>query len=309
MKGKGRILALGLAALAPLAMNPAAASAEEIKHSFFVAGPMTGIVGEDLEVVWDSGKQSARDGFVLPGGGLLICWADEVREYDRDKNLVWTYKKDPANQELGTAVRLPNGLTMITELGKNPRLLEVEPTGRIATEVKLQPETDNAHMQTRMARKLPNGNYLVPHLLAFKVKEYTPKGEVVKTFRTDLFPALGKPGDEVWPFTAIRLPDGNTHINLTHSNQVIEVDPDGKVVWHLTNADLEGAPLADPCGAQRLPNGNAVIASYGQHDEGKIKMFEVTRDKKIVWSQTKFGAHEFQILTTNGKPLEGEPMK
>ena len=30
-----------------------------------------------------------------------------------------------------------------------------------------------------MARKLPNGNYLVPHLLAFKVKEYTPEGKVV----------------------------------------------------------------------------------------------------------------------------------
>ncbi|GIT38773.1 MAG: hypothetical protein Ct9H300mP7_6940 [Verrucomicrobiota bacterium] len=38
-------------------------------------------------------------------------------------------------------------------------------------------------MQTRMARKLPNGNYLVPHLLAFKVKEYKPDGTVVNEIK------------------------------------------------------------------------------------------------------------------------------
>ncbi len=42
-------------------------------------------------------------------------------------------------------------------------------------------------MQTRMARKLPNGNYLVPHLLAFKVKEYTQRMERSFTsYGTDL---------------------------------------------------------------------------------------------------------------------------
>lgn len=294
-----------LAALA--AVTPA--RAEEIRHSFFVAGKMTGIVGEDGEIVWDSGKPSARDGFVLPNGHILICWMDEVREYDKDKKVIWTYKKDASNHELGTAVRLPGGRTLISELGKNPRLIEVEPDGTIAVEVPMQPETDNFHMQTRMARKLPNGNYLVPHLLAMKVKEYTPKGEVVWTFSTEIFPQLGKPGDHVWPFTAIRFENGNTLINLTHSHQVIEIDADGKIVWHLTNDDFEGDPLADPCGGQRLPNGNTVIASYAQKEPGKIKMFEVTRDKKIVWSQDKYNAHEFQILTTNGEPIEGEPMK
>lgn len=41
-----------------------------------------------------------------------------------------------------------------------------------------------------MARKLDNGNYLVPHLLAFHVKEYSPDGKVVRSLRTDL-PELG----------------------------------------------------------------------------------------------------------------------
>ena len=53
--------------------------------------------------------------------------------------------------------------------------------------VPLKPETKNGHMQTRMVRrKLPNGNYeIVPHLLAFAVKEYKPDGTVVRTIRTE----------------------------------------------------------------------------------------------------------------------------
>ena len=199
-----------------------------ITHSFFVAGPtITGIVGENGETIWDSGRPSARDGYVLPDGNILICWSDSVKEYNGNKEVVFTYALDPSNQELGTAVRLENGNTLITELGENPRLLEIDQKGKIAIDVPLQPDTDNAHMQTRMARKLANGNYLVPHLLAFAVKEYTPSGEVVNTFMTDL-EELGGREAENWPFTAIRLANGNTLVNLTHGNKTVEMDPKGK---------------------------------------------------------------------------------
>ena len=87
------------------------------------------------------------------------------------------------NKELGTAVRLPNGNTLVVERGDKPRLLEITPKGEIAVEVPLEPDSSNAHMQTRMARKLPNGNYLVPHLLGFAVKEYDAKGKIVRTIR------------------------------------------------------------------------------------------------------------------------------
>lgn len=303
---------LALLALVVLAVHPPNGSRAEdapIRHSFFVAGAMTGIVSEDLEVVWDSGRGGARDGQVLEDGTVLVCWSNEIREFDPARNVAWTYRLDPRNKELGTVQRLPDGRTMLTELGPSPRLLEVDREGKILLEVPLQPETDNYHMQTRMARKLPNGNYLVPHLFAFAVKEYTPAGEVVKTFRTNLSPLLGPPDTHNWPFTAIRLPDGNTLIGLTHGDKIVEVNAEGEVVWKASNEDVEGAPFADACGAQRLPNGNTVITAYAQKDPDKVKMFEITRDKKVVWSQTKFKAHHFQILTTNGVPVEGPPMR
>jgi hypothetical protein len=278
-----------------------------VTHSFFVAGPdFTGIIGEDGKEIWNSGKPGARDGFVLPNGHILICWADEVLEFDQNKKVIFTFKREFAENELGTAVRLKNGNTLITESGKSPRLLEVDQLGKITKTIPLLPETDNVHMQTRMARKLENGNYLVPHLLAFAVKEYDPAGKVIKTFKTDL-ETLGGTKAENWPFTAIALDNGNTLVSLTHGNKVVEFNPNGKVVWQVSNDDFTEKAFQDPCGIQRLANGNTVIASYGAQQG--IKIFEVTRDKKIVWKDMDHRAHELQILTTNGKPLTGKLLK
>ena len=300
------------AVVAAGAKKEASKSDSAVRHSFFVAGPtLTGIVGEDGQVVWDAKKRGARDGYVLPNGNVLICWSDVVKEFEAEsKKVIFEFKRREGVKELGTVERLADGRTLVTELGPKPMLLEVDASGKVAVEVPLQPETNNAHMQTRMARKLASGNYLVPHLLAFAVKEYTPEGKVVRTHKTDL-PELGGRKGRNWPFTAIRLPNGHNLYNLTNGNKTVEMDAEGKVVWKASNKDFPKIKnlFADPCGAQRLPNGNTVIASYGARGKDQIKMFEITRDKKLIWSQTRYKAHHFQILTTNGKPIEGPPLK
>ena len=178
----------------------------------------------------------------------------------------------------------------------------------MASELTLQPETENAHMQTRMARQLRNGNFLVPHLLAFSVKEYAADGSVVSRFRTDFEELGGRPAEN-WPFTAIRLDNGNTVVSLTHGNKVIELNPAGEIVWKVTNDDVGGL-FKDPCGAQRLANGNTVVGSHAASTG--VSMVEVNRDRKIIWTSDHPAAasvHHFQILTTNGTPEAGMPLK
>ena len=285
---------------------------ESIRHSLFIAGPIfTGILDESGREVWDAGRPGARDGWVLDNGNVLVCWSDEVRELTRDRReTVFHYRLSNENQELGTAQRLTDGKTLITELGAKPVLMEVAPDGSVARRFPLLPETDNAHMQTRMARKLASGNYLVPHLLAFKVKEYDPAGKVVREIATDGAEVGGRAAEN-WPFTAIRLSNGNTVVNLTHGNKTVEFDAEGRIVWQASNADVPGNPFADPCGGQRLPNGNTVIASYGAiGDIGVVKIFELNRDKQIVWQYTgPHRAHEVQVLTTNGEPIPSPALR
>jgi len=283
-------------------------SSEKITHSFLVAGSQTYVVGSDDQITWTYPK-STREGWALPNGRFLLVLTKSkehpggaIVEVDRDGKIHFEYKG--SQNEVNSVHLLPNGNLVFTEAGKSPRLLEIDRSGKTVVEFPLQCQTQNAHMQTRMSRKLANGNYLVPHLLDRVVREYRPDGTVAWEMKTPDDPK------ECWPFTAIRLENGNTLVNLTHGNRTAEFDGAGKIVWQVTNEDL-GAPLfSDPCGAQRLPNGNTVIASYGRSGKG-VKLFEVTREKKVVWtwSSDRPGVHHVQILETNGTPVEGPPLR
>ena len=280
-----------------------------IKHSFLVTGSITAIIDEDNHIVWQVPERS-RDGFVLPSGNVLFSNGQQAKEYTREGEVVFQYTLDAVNKELGTVVRLPDGNTLVVERGPKPRLLELSADGAIRVEVPLQPDSDNAHMQTRMARKLPSGNYIVPHLLAFAVKEYEPDGKVVRVIKTDL-EELGGRKEENWPFTAIELASGNLLVNLTHGNKTVEFNPAGEVVWRVDTRDVDGR-FADPCGGQRLANGNTVICSYGQQKPEMAKVFEITREKKVVWEYINpklTGVHEIHVLATNGEPTAWPPLK
>jgi hypothetical protein len=272
-----------------------------IRHSFLICGNPTALVNEKNEIVWQT-KGYGRDGFVLKSGNVLVSIGNEAKEITREGQVVWSYKLSKGNKELGSAVRLDNGNTLVVERGVKPQLLEVRKDGSVAVTVPLKPDTTNGHMQTRMARKLPNGNYIVPHLLAFAVKEYKPDGTVVRTIKTDL-DALGGRKERNWPFTAIHLKGGNLLVNLTNGNKTVEFDPSGKVAWRVDNSHV-GGRFADPCGGQRLANGNTLICSYGQRKGGMPKLFEVNRDKKVVWEyfNPAVRAHEVHVISTNGKP-------
>jgi hypothetical protein len=281
-----------------------AADLPAITHAFLACGTETYILDGSGKVTWRYPRGS-RDGWVLPNGNVLLALSKSndypggaAVEVTRDGKVVLEVKG--TQSEVNTVQPLADGHVLLTEAGAKPRLLEVDGQGKTIFEMPLQAQTKDHHLQTRMARKLANGHYLVPQLLDKVVREYTPEGKIGWEAKT---PDM--------PFTAIRLPDGHTLIGCTLGNLVIEVDEAGKIVWQVTNDDLPGRPINDACGVQRLPNGNTVITSH-HAVANQVKLTEVTRDKKIVWTHTddkKFGIHHFQILDTNGQPLAGPPLR
>ncbi|MFZ9090669.1 MAG: hypothetical protein ACO3FE_11310, partial [Planctomycetaceae bacterium] len=287
---------------------------EPVRHSFLGVGKANRvvIVNEENEVTWKL-DLPASDGWVLPNGNILLALYGTpefpnggIVEVDREtKEFVFQYKGQ--QKETSTVVVLPNKNYLLTELGPEPRAVEINRDGNVVASTPLQCQKQNFHMQTRMLRVLPSGNFLAPHLLDFAVKEYVPQsGKVVNVFPTD---DRGREKRD-WPFTAIRLENGNTLIGCTNGNRIIEIDSKGSIVWSVDNQDLGQNLFDDACGVQRLPNGNTVVTSY--HAAGdKVKLFEVTRDKQVVWTYNgqNAGFHHFQILTTNGKPVAGTPMK
>lgn len=275
-----------------------------ITHSFLACGGQTRILDGSGKTTW-SYPHATRDGYVLPNGNLLLALSKSkeypgggVVEVTRDGKKLFEWKG--TQNEVNTAQVVEGDRIMVTEAGPKPRLLELDRTGKIVLEFPISCQLTNIHMQSRMARKLPNGNYLIPQLHDKVVREYTPKGDIVWEVKTPN-----------WPFTAIRLANGNTLINCTYGHVSIEVDKAGKTVWQVDNSSFDKPLIKDACGGQRLPNGNTVIACYGIGAD-RTKMIEVTTEKKVVWSfveATGPGVHHFQILDTNSKPLEGVPMK
>jgi hypothetical protein len=274
-----------------------APAGEPIQHAFLATGGETFLADDSGKATWTYPHPS-RDGWVLDSGAVLLALSRSktypggaVVEVARDGKVLFEFKG--SQSEVNTVQPLGDGKVLLTEAGDRPRILEVGRDRKVLAEVPLQAQTKDHHLQTRMTRKLANGYYLVPQLLDRVVREYDPKGNVVWEAKT---PHM--------PFTAIRLPDGNTLIGCTLGNLVIEVDRDGKEVWRVSNDDLPGKPINDACGVQRLANGNTVITSH-YATAAQVKLLEVTRAKKVVWTYTddrKAGIHHFQILDPAGRP-------
>ena len=272
-------------------------------RSFLMLGGLTQIVDASGKASWKY-PAVTRDGYILPNGNLLLTLSKTkaypggaVVEVTRDQKVVWEYKG--TQTEVNTAVLLDNGNVMLTEAGDKPRLLEVARDGSIKLEIPLGCQIANHHMQSRMARKLSNGHYLVPQEKT--VREYDAAGKVVWERKS--------PESELdnRSFCCLRNAAGHTLISLTLGNHIIEVDASGKIVWELRDGDLPGVPVNRTTALSWLPNGNIVFSNYAARAP-QAKLVEITRDKKVVWSYTDAsnqGVHEFQLLDEAGKPLTG----
>src|SRR5207302_8496933 len=101
---------------------------------------------------------ASRDGWVLPAGNVLLALArgkdypgGAAVEVTRDGKVVFEFK---GTQSEVNTVQAVGDNVLLTEAGDKPRLLEVDRKGKVVVEVALQAQTQDHHLQTRMARRL-----------------------------------------------------------------------------------------------------------------------------------------------------------
>ncbi len=256
------------------------------------------IVAPDGSLEWEVQVGSIHDASVLPNGNVLFqqSWT-KILELTRSKQKIWEYDAAKMNGNEGKPVevhafqRLENGLTMIAESGPL-RIIEVDKLGTIHHQIKLKVNHPSTHSDTRLARKLINGNYLVAHESDGMVREYDLAGAIVWEYEVPLF---GKPrksghGPEAFGnsvFSAVRLSNGNTLIGTGNGHSVLEVDPEKKIVWQVEQHDLSGITLAWVTRVDRLPNGNTLLGNC-HATEANPQFIEITRDKRVVWTFKDF---------------------
>lgn len=241
------------------------------------------VVNQKGDIEWQTPIRNIHDVHKLPSGNILFQtdW-NEVVEMSPDHKVVWKYDAAKQNGNEGKPVevhafqRLANGLTMIVESGP-ARIIEVDANGKIQKQVPLKVDHPNTHTDTRLARKLDNGNYLVAHEGDNKVvREYDGDGKVVWEYKT---------GTKV--YSAIRLKNGNTLIGMGDGHKVIEVNKEGKTVWSVEEKELPGITLAWITMVDRLSNGNTLIVNC-HGGENNPQLIEVDANKKVVWTFKDF---------------------
>lgn len=264
------------------------------------------ILAADGKVEWQHKIDSIHDLHLLPSGNVLFQRnMQQVLEVDpRTDKIVWEYDAGKMNGNAGRPVevhafqRLPGDVTMIVESGP-ARIIEVDREGKLKREVKLKVQNPSTHSDTRLARRLRNGNTLVAHERDGAVREYEAGGQVVWEYAVPLFgkEPKGGHGPEAFGnqvFSALRLRNGNTLVATGNGHSVLEVTPAKEIVWSLHQNDLPGITLAWVTTLQRLRNGNILLGNCHAGPQNP-QIIEITREKKVVWS--------FKDLTNFGNSL------
>ena len=238
-------------------------------------------------IVWEYAPPSTAVIFqTLPDGHVLFGFGGKptgVREITARGETVFEYVS-PSTQVFGCE-RLPNGNTLVAEQGPC-RAVEVNPRGEVVHVTPLSTSHADPHLQVRNVHKLANGNILAAHEGEGAVREVDPEGKVVWEYT-----GVENAGD------AQRLPDGNTLISCGTQKRVLEVTPKGEIAWEFTAADAPDLNLTWISSIQRLKNGNLLVGNFLRGQEGKgAHAFEVTRDKKVVWTWADHG--HVRSLTT-----------
>lgn len=286
-----------------LAVGVSAGEMSFMKGRRFVAADYTSgkvsIVETDGSVSWTQNAPNCNDLWILPGGSILFTTGHGVKEVGKDGTVKFEYQSP---SEIFAVQRLANGNTFVGECTSG-RLLELAPDGKVVKEVALLPAgKTGGHAYIRNARALSSGNYLVCHYGGGNVTEYAPDGRAVWTFKT--------PGG---PHSAARLLNGNTLIACGDNGTpcLIEVSPEKKVIWQVSNADLPGEPLKFMTGFHKLPNGNVLASNWLGH--GKFgtapHLMEISQSKKIVWKYEDHKAFRtissVQVFGEADNPLSG----
>ncbi len=223
---------------------------------------------------------------ILPNGNIVYGYGGHptgVVEVNPRGEAVWNYVSH-CPQVLGCE-RLANGNTLVAEQGPC-RVVEVNPQGAVVHTTNLSTNQTGYHLQVRNVHKLKDGHILAAHEGEGAIREYELDGRVAWEYT-----GVTNTGE------ALRLENGNTLIAGATQKRLIEVTPEHKVVWEFTADDAPELNLTWVSSIQILKNGNYLVGNFLRGHEGKgAHAFEVTRDKKVVWT---FADHkQFRSVTT-----------
>jgi hypothetical protein len=253
--------------------------------------------------------QELGDCTQLSNGNIVFATRRGASEVTPDKKIVW-HRDTPPDTELHSIQPLGLDRVLIAQNGNLPdgpaKLMIINTkTGVTEKEIPIPVgNPKNVHPQIRRARMLPSGTFLVAHMDWNKVAEYNDKGKEVWSCATPE------------PWSATRLPNGNTLVTGNYAGYIRELSPKCETVWNFDRSNMPGYFIGYVQDAVRLANGNTVFSNWTASKlkpadwATSVQLMEVTPDKKIVWALRQWAdpnlgpASGIQMLDGSGLRLK-----
>jgi len=262
------------------------------------------------KVVWDysiplhpapNANQEFDDITMLPDRNIVFARMSGAGIVTPNKQLIWEYVCAPGTETHSCSPIGKDSVLMVLNANPAKVLIINTKTNKILKEIIIPTSATNTHGQFRHVRLTPNRTIMVGLMKEGKVNEYDLNGNVIWSV------------DAKSPWSAIKLLNGNVLISGDANAYTREVDPSGKIVWEITQADVP-FKLYNSQTANRLKNGNTVICNWigGNQNKadwpGSVQVFEVTKEEKLVWVLSAWDNPDLgtstaiQMLTDEGLP-------
>ncbi|QVL33239.1 PQQ-binding-like beta-propeller repeat protein [Telmatocola sphagniphila] len=150
----------------------------------------------------------------LNNGHIVIGCRNQIVELDNNRNQIFTFDRSNFH-DVAAAAKLPNGnyVYLSTQMGN---LQIIDKNGKGVKTIQTGPVNYSASLQL-----LPNNHILITQRAGI-VEFDLESGKSVKTI-----PASN-------PFSAFRLPSGNTLVAFSNNQKISELDREGKETWKVS---------------------------------------------------------------------------
>lgn len=250
----------------------------------------------------------ADDAFFTPGQKTIIVNLEEyhvLAEIDyQTKKVIWQYGSPghPGHADgfLNTpddAYRLANGITSVADI-KNCRVIFINQAKQIVKQfgvTNVCKSKPGFYNEPNGDTPLLNGDTLISIIRGHQLTEVRPDGSEVNRITLPI----------IYPSDAQKLKDGNYLVaDYTSHGSIIEITPQGKVVWSYFFPHDPQRNLNKPSLAIQLPNGNIIA-----NDDANQRVIVIDYNtKEIIWQYGvtgKAGSEYGQLNTPDGLDLHG----
>ena len=249
--------------------------------------------------------QEFDDATLLPNGIIVYACMSGAGMITPEKNIIWQYICEPGTETHSCQPIGKDSVLMVLNGPVCKVLIFNTATNKLLKEIVIPTASTSPHGQFRHVRWTRNKTIMVGLFAEKKVVEFDLDGKALWSV------------DAPSAWSAIRLHNGNTLISGDGQGYTREVNPKGETVWEFTRADAPFT-IGNTQTANRLANRNTIICNWiagnNKTEEwaGTVQVFEVTKDKKIVWALSSWDqpdlgpATYIQLLDEPGNAENGQ---